>query len=326
MVQDERLLEAERAMGLDGPWLRYLYLLLPTQADCNGVFPLRGLQAKVLSRFDQVDLDSLLTELEAIGFLRRFNDADGEPWCVMPWFHKHQTPHKTELPRYPIPAEKLIPITLRGRIRGRARKSPSQDGQDRPILIQDPDPDPDPDHGSLIPPTSPAGGRDAPAARGGIDLSVYDQASQMHFGRGLVPAERKVLSRFLAEGHDGGRLLELMALNRDKAADTLLAYAVATYHNGGGHVPKPKRAKAQHQAPASNPFDAPEELPDELDDEAAAEHRRLLDELHRAAPMPEPARPKAPAPAPASEMSDEDHRRNAERLRSVGRLAMGGAA
>ncbi len=72
------------------PLARLLYIGLWTQADRNGV--LRGhpkrLKVAVLP-WDDCDVETLLGELDARGFIRRY-EADGEPHIWVPKFKNHQ--------------------------------------------------------------------------------------------------------------------------------------------------------------------------------------------------------------------------------------------
>lgn len=83
-------------LGECHPLARLLFAGLWCHADRNGVveYRPRRLKAEILP-FDEADIDTLSGELEARGFIQRF-DADGATWVRVLKFTEHQTPHPRE--------------------------------------------------------------------------------------------------------------------------------------------------------------------------------------------------------------------------------------
>lgn len=282
ILTDQDLIQAELDTGLP---VTLAYIGLQMACDANGVFiwHLSELRKVALPGRPHVDFAAVMQALQQIDYVRRF-EAEGSPYGLVTRFLRDQKPHAGEAPQYPTPPIELVPQWWQDRLRtasdpARSQNRVSKTGSEIRPRARGSDPDlSDPDHG-LDPPRAPRAG-DAPAARGGIDLSVYDQASRRLLGRGLTLPERRVLQRFLEQGHHGPTLLELMELHAEKVASSLVGYCVSAYQNGGGHVPK-KRAQPARTAPASNPFEAYDE-PELSDEEAAAleeNHRRLMAEI-----------------------------------------------
>ena len=280
IMTDRELADAELDTGLP---LALAYIGLQLACDPNGVFiwHLGELRKVALPNRAHVDLGAVLEALQAIDYVRRF-EAEGSPYGLVTWFLREQKPHAGEPPLYPRPPLELVPTWLHDRLRAepdphRSQNRESKTGLENRQRTRASVPDlSDPDPGLDLPLNPPAVDRGAPAARGGIDLSAFDQANRAHFGRPITAPERKILERFLTAGHDGPTLLEIMAANKDKAADSLLGYSISTYHNGGGHVP-PARKAPKHRPAAS----AGEPVYEEASEEEAAEYRRLIAEMAR---------------------------------------------
>lgn len=87
------------------PLARLLYAGLWCWADRNGVLEDRHarIKAEVLP-YDSCDADLLLEALHASGMIVRYQ-KDGQHLIHIPTFLRHQTPHKNELGRLPLPDE-----------------------------------------------------------------------------------------------------------------------------------------------------------------------------------------------------------------------------
>lgn len=112
------------------PLARLLFAGLWTEADCRGILEDRPkfIKIKVLPG-DNCDVDELLSELEAAGFIFRYQVGDAR--CILVTnFGKHQNPHQNEKPNslpapdhsgastvlapeqhQSTPADSLLPIT-----------------------------------------------------------------------------------------------------------------------------------------------------------------------------------------------------------------------
>lgn len=85
------------------PLHRLCYEGLWTQADRLGRLEDRPKRIKIaILPFDDVDVDALLTDLAAHGFIIRY-EVNGDRYIAIPTFPKHQTPHIKE-PDSAIPA------------------------------------------------------------------------------------------------------------------------------------------------------------------------------------------------------------------------------
>ena len=78
------------------PLARLLFAGLWTQADRDGRLEdrPRRLQAQLLP-YDDCDVDELLDELQARGFIARYS-VRGSKFIEIPTFRRHQSPHKDE--------------------------------------------------------------------------------------------------------------------------------------------------------------------------------------------------------------------------------------
>lgn len=83
-------------LGECHPLGRLLFAGLWCQADRNGVveYRPRRIKAEILP-FDDADIEALVVELEARGFVVRFA-ANGSTWLRVVKFREHQTPHPRE--------------------------------------------------------------------------------------------------------------------------------------------------------------------------------------------------------------------------------------
>ena len=80
------------------PVARLLFIGLWTQADSAGRLKDEPVRLKVrLAPYDNVDVDALLTELEAAGLIQRY-EAANERVIQIVTFSKHQRPHPKEPP------------------------------------------------------------------------------------------------------------------------------------------------------------------------------------------------------------------------------------
>lgn len=80
------------------PWARLCFAGLWTLADREGRLEDRPKRIKgELFRFDTVDVEPLLVELERFGFVERYQ-IDGERFIQVSKFLDHQTPHYSEKP------------------------------------------------------------------------------------------------------------------------------------------------------------------------------------------------------------------------------------
>lgn len=78
------------------PWARLCFAGLWTLADRDGRLEDRPRRIKgELFRFDSVDVEPLLQELERHGFILRY-EVEGEKSIQVLAFRKHQTPHYSE--------------------------------------------------------------------------------------------------------------------------------------------------------------------------------------------------------------------------------------
>ena len=88
-----------------GPWARLCFVGLWTLADREGRLEDRPKKIKgELFRFDTVDVEPLLVELQAHGFLQRYANDDGQFVQILA-FKKHQTPHYSEKPSAIMPPD-----------------------------------------------------------------------------------------------------------------------------------------------------------------------------------------------------------------------------
>jgi hypothetical protein len=79
------------------PLARLLFAGLWTLADRRGRLPDRPKRIKVeVLPYDDVDVNSLLDDLGAHGFILRYATADGQRYIQVVTFDKHQTPHVKE--------------------------------------------------------------------------------------------------------------------------------------------------------------------------------------------------------------------------------------
>lgn len=86
------------------PWARLCFAGLWTLADREGRLEDRPKRIKgELFRFDTVDVEPLLCELERFGFVVRYQ-IDGERFIQVSKFLEHQTPHYSEKPSVIKPA------------------------------------------------------------------------------------------------------------------------------------------------------------------------------------------------------------------------------
>jgi hypothetical protein len=87
---------ANESLAECGPWARLCFAGLWTLADKEGRLEDRPKRIKgELFRFDSVEVEPLLDELEQHGFLVRYTNSDGRFIQILA-FKKHQTPHYTE--------------------------------------------------------------------------------------------------------------------------------------------------------------------------------------------------------------------------------------
>jgi hypothetical protein len=126
---------------------RYAWAFLPCHADREG--RLRDsaftLKAEIFPG-DQVDMEALLAELAAAGFIVRY-EVDGRRFIQIRSFLKHQAPHTRETPSTIPPQQKEAKP---GRSLGSALAKPRDAGVSP--SPSDPDLDLDPDRGAARPP------------------------------------------------------------------------------------------------------------------------------------------------------------------------------
>jgi hypothetical protein len=114
-------------LGECHPLGRLLFAGLWCQADRNGVveYRPRRIKAEILP-FDDADVEGLVVELEARGFVSRFA-ANGSEWLRVVKFREHQTPHPRE-PAIEIPEENAKPgIFAAGHLQAQALLGERQD-------------------------------------------------------------------------------------------------------------------------------------------------------------------------------------------------------
>jgi len=114
-------------LGECQPLGRLLFAGLWCQADRNGVveYRPRRIKAEILP-FDDADIEALVVELEARGFVVRFA-ANGSEWLRVVKFREHQTPHPRE-PAIEIPEENAKPgIFAAGHLQAQALLGERQD-------------------------------------------------------------------------------------------------------------------------------------------------------------------------------------------------------
>jgi hypothetical protein len=114
-------------LGECEPLGRLLFAGLWCQADRNGVveYRPRRIKAEILP-FDDADIEGLVVELEARGFVVRFA-ANGSTWLRVVKFREHQTPHPRE-PAIEIPEENAKPgIFAAGHLQAQALLGGRQD-------------------------------------------------------------------------------------------------------------------------------------------------------------------------------------------------------
>ena len=114
-------------LGECKPLARLLFAGLWCQADRNGVveYRPRRIKAEILP-FDDADIEGLVVELEARGFVVRFA-ANGSTWLRVVKFREHQTPHPRE-PAIEIPAKTEEPgIFAAGHLQAQALLGERQD-------------------------------------------------------------------------------------------------------------------------------------------------------------------------------------------------------
>lgn len=138
--RDDELVEAS-------PWARLLFIGLWTLADRRGVAEDRPKWIKMeLFPGDDVDVDALLSELEGVGKIQRY-EAGGKRGIWIPGFVKHQNPHHREADNdLPLP-DGVEPQASPGQAQGQTSAS----------RAESPTPE------SLNPEDSPPRGGEAPA-------------------------------------------------------------------------------------------------------------------------------------------------------------------
>jgi len=176
---------------------RLLFPGLSGQEDRNGgaEYRPRRIKAEILP-FDDADIDALVVELEARGFVVRFA-ANGSTWLRVVKFREHQTPHPRE-PAIEIPAKNEEPgIFAAGHLQAQALLGERQDepGQDsasaktsQDITGRAPEQAGFPTPSSFLLPPSPLPSPVAsPAGAGSPQQVVW--ASQTGW-QGITPADR----------------------------------------------------------------------------------------------------------------------------------------
>lgn len=104
-----------------GPWHRLLFAGLWGLTDRDGRLEdrPRRIHADVFPFDRELDVDQLLTDLDAHGFIVRY-EVDGRRYIAVVAFRKHQRPHKKEQSLYPPPLEGLT---------RKPRKDPAEPGK-----------------------------------------------------------------------------------------------------------------------------------------------------------------------------------------------------